>query len=74
MACWAQSYNDPMLSAEQRTRIVDIGLDAAKRAIEIKPDYFEAMAYYNLLFREKAKLEADPLKAAGVLRGSRGVA
>src|SRR5687767_5248299 len=63
VACWAQSYNDPMLSVEQRTQIVDTGLDAAKRAIEIKPDYFEAMAYYNLLFREKAKLETDPLKA-----------
>ena len=63
VACWAQSYNDPMLSVEQRTEIVETGLDAARRAIEIKPDYFEAMAYYNLLFREKAKLETDPLKA-----------
>ena len=29
----------------------------------LKPDYFEAMAYYNLLYREKAKLEIDPVKA-----------
>jgi tetratricopeptide (TPR) repeat protein len=64
VACWDKSYNDPMLDSVARGRVVDTGLAATKRALELKPDYFEAMAYYNLLFREKAKLETDPEKAA----------
>ena len=63
VACWDKAYHDPMLDAAARGQIVDTGLAAAKRSVELKPDYFEAMAYYNLLFREKAKLELDPLKA-----------
>ena len=33
-----------------------------QRAVEVKPDYMEAMVYYNLLYREKAKLDLDPKK------------
>lgn len=63
VACWDKAYHDPMLDAVARGAIVDTGLAAGKRAVELKPDYFEAMAYYNLLYREKAKLELDPVKA-----------
>ena len=52
-----------MLDATARGKVVDTGLAATKRSLDMKPDYFEAMAYYNLLFREKAKLELDPAKA-----------
>jgi len=63
VACWDKSYHDPMLDPVARGKVVDTGLEAIKKAIDMRPDYFEAMAYYNLLFREKAKLETDPLKA-----------
>jgi tetratricopeptide (TPR) repeat protein len=63
VASWDKAYHDPMLDPVARGAVVDNGLAAAKRSIELKPDYFEAMAYYNLLFREKAKLELDPAKA-----------
>lgn len=63
VACWDKSYHDPMLDVAARGKVVDTGLEAVKRAIDMRPDYFEAMAYYNLLFREKAKLETDPVKA-----------
>lgn len=36
--------------------LVDEGIDALKKALELKPDYVEAMMYLNLLYREKAKL------------------
>jgi tetratricopeptide (TPR) repeat protein len=57
---WGRSYNDPTVSYEDRTKIVDLGLDAGKRAVEAKPDYMEAMVYINLLYREKVKLSLDP--------------
>jgi tetratricopeptide (TPR) repeat protein len=36
---------------------VDEGITNLKKAIEIKPDYDDAMAYLNLLYRQKADME-----------------
>lgn len=60
VSAWDKSYNDPSYSLAEREHIVDLGLGATDKALKIKPDYFEAMAYYNLLFREKAKMTTDP--------------
>jgi tetratricopeptide (TPR) repeat protein len=62
VSAWDQAYRNPALNYEQRSKMVDTGLEALKRALDVKPDYFEAMAYYNLMFREKAKLEMDGTK------------
>jgi tetratricopeptide (TPR) repeat protein len=35
------------------------GMDALNKAIELKPNYDEAMAYLNLLYRQKADIETD---------------
>ncbi len=63
VACWSKSYNDPTIDSVTRAKVVETGLEAAQKSVTLKPDYFEAMAYYNLLYREKAKLEFDPVKA-----------
>jgi len=39
---------------------VDEGIAALKKAIELQPDYDEAMAYLNLLDRQKADMVASP--------------
>jgi len=39
--------------------IVDAGLAALDKALQIKPDYDDAMAYENLLVREKADLASN---------------
>jgi hypothetical protein len=39
---------------------VNQGIDNLKKAIEIKPDYDDAMAYLNLLYRQKADMETTP--------------
>ncbi len=62
VSAWDKSYNDPKYSLADREHIVDLGLAATDKALQIKPDYFEAMAYYNLLYREKAKMTTDPAK------------
>ena len=33
----------------------------------MKPDYFESMAYLNLLFRQQALLETDPIKQQALI-------
>jgi tetratricopeptide (TPR) repeat protein len=60
---WDRSYHYPDLDAATRVHIVDEGMIALQRALEIKPDSFEALTYVNLLWREKAKMETDPKKA-----------
>lgn len=39
---------------EEIMPVIDQGLEALEKAIEIDPDYDDAMAYVNLLYREKA--------------------
>ncbi len=40
--------------AEEVVPVIDQGLEALDQAIQIDPDYDDAMAYVNLLYREKA--------------------
>lgn len=41
--------------------MVEHGIDSFHKAIELRPDYDDAMAYMNLMYREKADLEcSDP--------------
>ena len=59
---WDRSYNFPDLDPAVRAKLVDEGLDSLNKAVQMKPDYFEAISYINLLYREKAKMETDPAK------------
>lgn len=59
---WDRSYNFPDTDPAVRSKLVDEGMAALNKAVEIKPDYFEAISYINLLYREKAKMETDPAK------------
>jgi tetratricopeptide (TPR) repeat protein len=40
--------------------IINEGIDNLKKAIELRPDYDDAMAYLNLLYRQKADMETTP--------------
>jgi len=62
VSAWDKSFRDPELDPVTREKFVDIGLASVKEALDIRPEYFEAMVYYNLLFREKAKMVSDPFK------------
>ena len=44
------------MELEKRKEMVEMGMDYLRRASELRPDYFEATSYINLLYREKAKL------------------
>jgi tetratricopeptide (TPR) repeat protein len=54
--CWARSYHGGLaVSQEEREMVVDKGIKALDKALEIDPNYFDALSYINLLYREKAK-------------------
>lgn len=64
VTCWDKSYNTPAseLDGEARKAMIDKGMAALEKANSLREDYFEAMLYVNLLYREYAKLENDPAK------------
>jgi tetratricopeptide (TPR) repeat protein len=44
---------------EKNARNVQEGIDNLNKAIQLRPDYDDAMAYLNLMYREKADIECD---------------
>jgi tetratricopeptide (TPR) repeat protein len=46
--------------AEDNGPLIQQGLEMLQKAIEIKPNDFDTMAYLNLMYRQKADLEQDP--------------
>jgi len=46
--------------ADQNAPLVDEGLEVLQKANQLKPNDFDTMSYLNLLYRQKADLEADP--------------
>ena len=60
--CWERSNKMGLtITPEERTNIIQHGIDSIDKALAIDPEYIEAIAYKNLLFREKA----DALSKAG---------
>ena len=60
---WDKSFHQgDTMSVEEREKLIDQGLAGMQQALQINPEYFEAMVYYNLLLREKAKVQLDGTK------------
>lgn len=57
---WDKAYRDPTLNDEQKEAYADKGLQAVDKALELKPEYFEAMIYKGLLYRVKATVAKNP--------------
>lgn len=48
---------------EKNSPAIQEGIDSLNKAIELRPDYDDAMAYMNLMYRERADIECDDLAA-----------
>jgi hypothetical protein len=60
-----------MMTAEEKKKVqdgIEEGLTSLAKALEIRPAYFDAMEYQNLLLREKAKFEKDENLKAELIR------
>ena len=64
---WDKAYRDFRLSDKEKMEFVQSGLEAVDKAISIKADYMEAVAYKNLLLRLQANLEKDPARQKALL-------
>ncbi|HUE86271.1 MAG TPA: tetratricopeptide repeat protein [Vicinamibacterales bacterium] len=64
---WDKAYRDFRLSDKEKMQYVQSGIEAVDRALNIKDDYMEAVAYKNLLLRLQANLETDPARQKQLL-------
>jgi tetratricopeptide (TPR) repeat protein len=64
---WDEAYRDFKLKDSEKKEMVTKGLEAVDHALQLKPDYMEALVYKNLLLRSEALLEKDPAKQKELL-------
>lgn len=62
VVCYEKVAKNPPADVNERLQIIARGQRALERAIALKKDYFEAMVYLSLLYRQQAPLETDPAK------------
>ena len=65
---WDKAYRDFRLKDTEKLGYVEKGIEAVDKAIGIKDDYMEAIAYKNLLLRLNANLIKDPAKQQALLK------
>jgi tetratricopeptide (TPR) repeat protein len=62
----AKNKDQKKVCEELKTKnepLIDEGIESLNKAIQLRPDYDDAMAYLNLMYREKADVECDDLDA-----------
>lgn len=62
VVCYEKIAKNPPQETAERLQIIAKGKSALERAIAMRQDYFEAMVYLSLLYRQQAPLETDPAK------------
>ncbi len=65
---WDKASRDFRLSDKEKMTIIEDGLASVNKALEIKPDYIEAMTYKGLLLRTQALVEKDPKKQQELIK------
>ena len=58
---------DFTLKPAQKVDYLDKGMEAVDKALALKADYFEALTYKNLLYRQQALLEKNPARQKELL-------
>jgi len=65
---WDEAYRDFKLKESEKKEFVGKGVEAVDHALQIKPDYMEALVYKNLLLRLQANMEKDTAKQQALLK------
>ena len=65
---WDKAYRDFRLKEPEKKEFVLKGVEQVDKALQLKPDYMEALTYKNLLLRLQANLEKDPAKQSALLK------
>jgi len=57
---WEKAYRDFRLKDAEKLKYIELGLQAEDKALQLKPDYIDALTYKNLLLRSKALVIKNP--------------
>ena len=67
---WDEAYRDFKLKEAEKKDFVGKGIEAVDQALQIKPDYIEALVYKGLLLRLAGEPREGPGQAAAAAEGS----
>jgi tetratricopeptide (TPR) repeat protein len=67
VVCYEKVAKNPPADMGERLAIIEKGKSALQKSIAMKKDYFEAMVYLQLLLRQQAPIETDPVKQQALL-------
>lgn len=70
---WDETRGDPKLRDNEKKDFVLKGLQASDKAIQLKPDYVDAIVFKGLLLRQQALLEKDPGTQKRLLDEAKGL-
>src|SRR5258705_6741154 len=65
---WNEAYKNFKLKDADKIKYIQAGIDEVDKALALKPDYFEALTYKNLLLRLEANVEKDPARQQALLK------
>ncbi len=65
---WDKVYRDKRLKDPEKRELIQKGLQEANQALQIKPDYIEALTSKGLLIRQEAALEKDRAKYDALMK------
>jgi tetratricopeptide (TPR) repeat protein len=65
---WNEAYKNFKLTEADKRKYIQAGIEEADKALALKPDYFEALTYKNLLLRSMALVEKDPGRQQALLK------
>jgi tetratricopeptide (TPR) repeat protein len=65
---WDNAQRNVALREPEKMENVEKGLKAVERALQIRPDYLEALVYKGLLLRTEALLEKNPAKQQALIK------
>lgn len=63
-----KAMKDAKLSKEDARKYVMRGLEVEEEALKLNPEYFEALAFKNILLRQQATYEKDPVAQKRLLQ------
>src|SRR5258708_35878082 len=65
---WDEAYRDFKLKEAEKRDFVAKGTTAVDHALQLKPDYVEAIVYKGLLMRSRALLEKDTANTQALVK------
>jgi len=65
---WDKAYRDFRLKEPEKKEYVTQGLIAIDKALQLKPDYMDAVTYKGLLLRVKATFEKDAARQTALIK------